>query len=303
MPGTIVDRLRGLAALAARNPDLAGVTVGSALGSCLTWYGPHREALRRRLRVEPLDERFLWLTVDGYGLAWPRGASIGRLVTALIEIRAPDNPHYYFNDETRVRPGDAVLDIGACEGAFAIECLLRHGAARATCFEPDPLMARALRLSAARNGIEARMPVVEAAVSDASGSAAFAQDALDPLASHVVAWTADAGALSGSTIAVATLTLDDWMRRSGAERVDFIKIDAEGADLAALEGGRELLARWRPDLAVTTYHQAEHAREMVRTLTALGLGYRIRVRGLNVIDSRARPMMLLAHAPQRPART
>ncbi len=38
---------------------------------------------------------------------------------------------------------------------------------------------------------------------------------------------------------------------------DFVKLHLEGAELAALAGGRETLIRHRPVLAVTVYHNAD----------------------------------------------
>ena len=96
--------------------------------------------------------------------------AVAGLATALVELRAASNPHYYFRAPTPVRRDDHVLDVGACEGGFALECLVRFGASTVWCFEPSPAMTRALRLTAARNGLADRMRVVEAAVSSSAGT-------------------------------------------------------------------------------------------------------------------------------------
>lgn len=44
--------------------------------------------------------------------------------------------------------------------------------------------------------------------------------------------------------------LDEWLRTRGVERVDLVKMDIEGGELAAIEGARELLSRMGPDLLV-----------------------------------------------------
>ncbi len=57
--------------------------------------------------------------------------------------------------------------------------------------------------------------------------------------------------------AVTTLTIDDLVARRNIERVDWIKLDVEGAERATLEGARETLKRFRPRLAISIYHKPE----------------------------------------------
>ena len=49
-------------------------------------------------------------------------------------------------------------------------------------------------------------------------------------------------------------------------RTDYIKIDIEGADFDALIGGREIIGRDRPTMAVCGYHKPEHMVDVPRFL-------------------------------------
>ena len=49
-------------------------------------------------------------------------------------------------------------------------------------------------------------------------------------------------------------TLDGLL---GSERVTFIKMDIEGAEVEALKGAKEIIQRDRPKLAISAYHRAE----------------------------------------------
>ena len=50
------------------------------------------------------------------------------------------------------------------------------------------------------------------------------------------------------------ITLDEWVRQKGISRLDFIKMDIEGAEIQAMEGAKNLLQTLRPNLAIASYH-------------------------------------------------
>ncbi|MBK8340524.1 MAG: FkbM family methyltransferase [Flavobacteriales bacterium] len=54
--------------------------------------------------------------------------------------------------------------------------------------------------------------------------------------------------------AVKTLTIDDMVTRTGTARIDFIKMDIEGAEMHALEGACQSIQRFKPKLAICVYH-------------------------------------------------
>lgn len=45
-------------------------------------------------------------------------------------------------------------------------------------------------------------------------------------------------------------TLDSLCRQNALARLDFVKIDVEGAELQVLEGGDEVIHQWRPSILV-----------------------------------------------------
>jgi hypothetical protein len=95
---------------------------------------------------------------------------------------------------------------------------------------------------------------------------------------------------------VQCLKLDDWWQSERIPRVDFVKIDAEGSDADVLYGARGMLSRWRPAIAVTTYHRTGHAAEIQRYLESLKVGYRFRLKGIVAFSGVPRPVMLHARA-------
>jgi FkbM family methyltransferase len=301
MNSVIADRLECITSILSRKEEVRHVAVSDGIRSALKWYGLHRFLINSRLSGEPIDDRLEWLDLGRFGIAWPRNHPHSRFIGALIELRAPSNSHFYFDRMTEVREGTTVADVGASEGTFAVECLIKYKAAQVWCFEPDSSMHHALDTTAERNNLAGRLHVVPAAVAAMSGHVQILENSADPLASYCIDRTRDAGPEQGPGIlkTVRCTTLDEWAGQSGIERLDYLKIDAEGSDLAVLQGARQCLQRWRPAIAVTTYHRAEHCNEMIEYLSSLALGYRFKAKGVIVFDSVARPVML--HAASYPA--
>lgn len=73
---------------------------------------------------------------------------------------------------------------------------------------------------------------------------------------------------------VTSVTIDDLVATGVADRIDFIKLDIEGAELAAMAGARDVLARFRPRLALSVYHRPDDLWEIAHLIDGLDLGYR-----------------------------
>ena len=75
--------------------------------------------------------------------------------------------------------------------------------------------------------------------------------------------------------AIETTTLDELVERNGLRRVNFLKLDVEGSELAVLRGATQTLREHRPRLAIAVYHDARDIWEIPLYLHGLGLGYRL----------------------------
>jgi FkbM family methyltransferase len=72
----------------------------------------------------------------------------------------------------------------------------------------------------------------------------------------------------------STTTIDDVVRIFELPRVDFIKMDIEGAELHALKGAEQTIRRFQPKLAISLYHRLEDFQTIPAWLEALHLPYR-----------------------------
>ena len=78
---------------------------------------------------------------------------------------------------------------------------------------------------------------------------------------------------------VKTLTIDDLVDLKDIPRVNFIKMDIEGAELQALQGAINTLKKYRPKLAISIYHRAPTDYfEIPEFLLSLDLGYQFYIR-------------------------
>ena len=75
---------------------------------------------------------------------------------------------------------------------------------------------------------------------------------------------------TGRTFQVEATTLDELVQRFGLSRVDYIKMDIEGAERFALEGAQETLRNFRPTLMLDSYHRPDDMRAFRSILEPVG---------------------------------
>jgi FkbM family methyltransferase len=157
----------------------------------------------------------------------------------------------------RLRPGDTFLDVGAATGTMAVPMAAQFGnAVRVAAFEPARTANRVLRATVARNSL-GNVEVIDAAVSDAPGTARFAEYPQDetgetpylPETSALDSELIDHGRTVGYDVAVTTL--DTFLAgRKDADRARVLKIDVEGFEAKVLDGAREYLRRVKPFISI-----------------------------------------------------
>lgn len=56
---------------------------------------------------------------------------------------------------------------------------------------------------------------------------------------------------------VKTLSIDNLVEAENIQKVDFIKMDIEGAEVSALEGAKKTIQKYKPKLAISVYHKSD----------------------------------------------
>lgn len=152
-----------------------------------------------------------------------------------------------------VQPGQVALDVGAFIGYHALLFgRLAGPSGRVVSFEPFPPNQAHVLENAALNHL-ANVRVAGVALSDREGTFPLYVD-IDPHTGIADARTSLlASRLEGreqEVVQARVCTLDTWMDESDLDRVDWIKVDVEGAELAVLRGMRETLRRFGPTVVI-----------------------------------------------------
>jgi FkbM family methyltransferase len=251
------------------------------------------------LRFAAPFTKFRAVPVIGPGLRWASAKLLSRDELTWVQVRRgpaqgiwlhlnPRTGHDYFNGDVEpevqavlqeyLRPGMTVYDVGANIGFFSLLAARIVGATgRVAAFEADPEIAARLRENAVRNH-GAPISVEEKAVWSSSTPVFFARaDAEvspDRGLGHVIDNDADKPA--PSTIRVEAVSVDEYVRQSGAP--DFIKCDVEGAEVEVFRGAAKLLNERRP-IILCEMHGDKNRQTLLKMFE--NLGYRCEPCGKN----------------------
>lgn len=165
--------------------------------------------------------------------------------------------------EREIFTGAVVYDIGANVGYFSLLAAVLAGQeGKIIAFEPLPRNLTFLRRHVALNALEGLVQILPVAVSDQSGEAAF-----DPGASTAMGHLAESGEITVRMVALDEIAAE-------LPPPDFMKVDVEGAEYAALKGARRILEKHRPVLFLDT-HQREAHEPTLSLLQELGYKFEI----------------------------
>lgn len=215
----------------------------------------------------------------------------------LLDLLMPEGP-YTFRDASKnfdvtVNPGDVVIDAGAWIGDFSAYAASRG--AQVYAFEPStetfPFLQRTAELNTS-----GEIRAINQALADVCGDMRLysgensgnrylertgaprgrkgetAGESAQPGLGDVYEGHLEQ---SGTYEVIATITLDEFVRRQNLKRLDFLKADIEGGERRLLAGAEETLRTFAPKLAICTYHLANDPEYLERQILAINPAYRV----------------------------
>jgi FkbM family methyltransferase len=132
----------------------------------------------------------------------------------------------YFQNGLGIEKGDVVLDIGGHVGSFSI-LASRLGAGKVFCFEPDAENYRLLNDNLRLNKVE-NIDAVKKAVSFENKEKKLFLD------SNQEAHSFFSKSNNPQVVKVESIALSDFLKKNKVEKIDFLKMDCEGAEYEIL---------------------------------------------------------------------
>jgi FkbM family methyltransferase len=158
-------------------------------------------------------------------------------------------------------PGNVLIDVGAHIGWYTIQACRAVGRfGKVIALEPDQSNRQQLERNLSLNHI-GNYTIVPLAAWSKTESIRWSP-------SEVSVWNKIDEVKGSETI--EAVSLDDVVRRLSVPQVDWIKMDIEGAEVAALEGARETLQRFHPVLFIEVHETLEELKNLL-----FSIGYSI----------------------------
>lgn len=150
-----------------------------------------------------------------------------------------------------LEPGDVFLDVGANIGYFSLLAAKQQATAKVIAFEPISSVFEKLEENISINNAK-NVTAIKVAVGKKNEDKEIFIAGADNMGMSSFQKPDN---YSGVTEMVRVITIDEWIRTSGLSKINLIKFDIEGSELAALEGMNEALQNFKP-LIITEINPA-----------------------------------------------
>ncbi len=229
--------------------------VGADLRAVVTTFLTSEEFDLRGLLTKQYENTVEVVTEDGFDiLVWPDEPTI----CASIKAKAYE-PHTVAAFKRILRPGMSVIDIGANVGFLTLTAAALVGPSGSVlAVEPNPMNVKLMEASRRLNGF-AQIKILPVAAGREAGMLALRTDGSNGTTTQLPGnYAAPLGATMVPVVGLETVLGD---RKN--DRVDFIKVDVEGAEGAALAGLSSIIERDHPVIV------SEFSPEVMPNLSAM----------------------------------
>lgn len=224
------------------------------------------------IRLKGFKHTFFWLKIWGLPL----------LYMLVHEQLNPLHWHYYLIPETDINAGDYVLDCGAADGIFSAIALKKGATVYAV--EPSSVFFNFLKkqFHNAKN-----IFLYNIVLGKDNKQVYFHEEGLESRIAD-----AQIPATTSMSLKRKMVTVDSLFHDKD-KRIDFIKADLEGSELDMIKGATRTIKKYKPKIAVTTYHHVSDCSRIKRYLKKIVPGYSFLIKGIS--GKKGQPIMLHAY--------
>lgn len=152
----------------------------------------------------------------------------------------------------KVSKGNFVIDAGANEGILTLVYSKKvHSSGKVFAFEPDKINLQLFKENINLNENTTNISLIEKGLWNESGTIEFYETGT--VGSSV--YFQDKKSVKK---AISSITIDDFVDAENLFKIDFIKMDIEGAEIEALKGARKTINSHKPNFAIASYHIVEN---------------------------------------------
>ena len=228
----------------------------------------------------------------------PEGDFWSPKATDLVFVLTEQVREFYGTGDRAVQSGDVVLDAGANVGTFT-RTALRRGARLVVAIEPVPNNVESLRRTFAQEIAAGRVIVYPKGVwnkDDTLTMRVYPNSALDTFVMTSRTETRD----KPKELQLPLTTIDKLVGELALDRVDYIKMDIEGAERKALEGAAATIRRWSPRMSIATENLSDDQYVVPEVVRSILPAYRHEFGSCSVADFEVRPDVLFFRVPGVP---
>lgn len=182
-----------------------------------------------------------------------------------------------FLSKVKIQEGDTVLDLGAAIGSTSL-IFSRLAGVNGKIVAFEPITHKVIQKNALANSI-GNIQVLPFGVSDKSGKAEIEQSDFC-VDSSICKRSYTKDYYTGRRI-IEVISLDDFISQNTFDKIDFIKMDIEGAEELALRGAKKMIDKYRPKWSIASYHIDFNNQPQHSKLVSLLIEY-----GYNIIEDK-----------------
>lgn len=177
---------------------------------------------------------------------------------------------YWPNDIIQFTNKETIIECGSCDGKNLIELCDKLGKrfSHIYCFEPDKDCKEILSKVIEDIDADGRVTYIEKGTYKESTTLSFTNEGIISGLSKID--------VNGRNV-IEVVAIDDEIN----DKISYIKMDIEGAELDTLIGAKRIITENKPKLAICIYHKDSDIIDIMKYLKSLNLGYRFYIRHHN----------------------